>query len=67
MENQLTPVNLFFYIYISPLKSVIFVLIPGAKLDGHRGTWTGCKYQGGKTIYKFISEMLEEVQYCKKL
>ena len=27
---------------LSPLKSLSLVLIPGAKLDGHRGTWTGC-------------------------
>ena len=36
MENQLTPVNL-----ISPLNSLNLVLIPGAKLDDHRGTSTG--------------------------
>ena len=30
-----------FYIFL--LKSLNFVFIPGAKLDGHRDTWTGCK------------------------
>ena len=24
------------------MNSLNLVLIPGAKLDGHRGTWTGC-------------------------
>ena len=28
--------------YISSLKLLNLVLIPRAKLDGHRGTWTGC-------------------------
>ena len=32
----------FNFSYISPLNSLNLVLIPGAKLDGHRGTWTGC-------------------------
>ena len=41
VENQLALV-IFFFFYISPLKSFNQVLIPGAKLDGHRGTWTGC-------------------------
>ena len=41
VENQLTLVNLIFF-YVSPLKSLNLVLIPGADLDGHRGTWTGC-------------------------
>ena len=66
MENQLTPVN-FFYIYISPLKSLNFVLTLGAKFDGHRDTLAVCKDGGGNTIYKFISEMFEEVQYCGNL
>ena len=26
----------------SPLKYMDLVLIPSAKLNGHRGTWTGC-------------------------
>ena len=30
------------FAYIAPLKSLNLVLNPGAKLDGHRGTWTGC-------------------------
>ena len=32
----------FNFFYISPLKSLNLVLIPGADLDGHRGAWTGC-------------------------
>ena len=28
--------------YISPLKSLNLALVPGAKLDAHRGTWTEC-------------------------
>ena len=39
VENQQVPVSLFFY--ISPLNSLNLVLIPGAKFDGHRGTWIG--------------------------
>ena len=31
-----------YFFCISPLKSLNLVLIPGAKLDGHWGTWTGC-------------------------
>ena len=30
------------FFHISLLKSLNIVLIPGAKLDGHRGIWTGC-------------------------
>ena len=30
----------FTFFYIAPLKSLNLVLIPGAKLDGHRSTWT---------------------------
>ena len=41
-RNQLAPVNFFFFFYISPLKSLNLVLILSVKLDGHRGTWTGC-------------------------
>ena len=42
VENQLSPVNLFFiYIYISSLQSFNLVLIPCVKFDGYRGTWTG--------------------------
>ena len=40
-ENQLTSVNLFFF-NISTLKSLNLVLISGAKLNGHKGTWAGC-------------------------
>ena len=32
----------FFFFYISPLKFLNSVLIPGAKQDDHWGTWTGC-------------------------
>ena len=32
----------FNFFNISPLESLNLVLIPGVKLDGHRGTWTGC-------------------------
>ena len=44
VENELAPVN-FIILYISPLKSSNLVLIPGAKLIGHRGTWTGCLHR----------------------
>ena len=30
------------YFFLDSLESLNLVLIPGAKLDGHRGTWTGC-------------------------
>ena len=43
-ENQLAPVNLIFF-YISSLKSLNLALIPGAKLDAYRCTWTGCSNQ----------------------
>ena len=29
-----------YFFYISLLKSLSLVLIPGIKLDGHRGIWT---------------------------
>ena len=61
------PGEFLFFIYIYPLKSLNFVLTLGANLDGHRDTWTGCKHGSGNTIYKFISEMIEEVQYCGNL
>ena len=32
----------FNFFHISSLKSLNLVLIPGAKLDGYWGTWTGC-------------------------
>ena len=35
----------FSFFYISPLKSLNLVLIPGAKLDGQRGTWAGSLYE----------------------
>ena len=34
----------FNFFCISLLKSLNLALIPGAKLDAHRGTWTGCFY-----------------------
>ena len=33
-----------YFFYISPLKSLNLALIPGTKLDGHRGTWRECYY-----------------------
>ena len=41
-EKCEAPVN--FFLHISPLKFFDLVLIPDTKLDGHRGTWTGCLY-----------------------
>ena len=35
----------FNFFYISPLKSLDLVLIPGAKLDGHRDIWTECIFR----------------------
>ena len=59
VENQLVPVNLFF-LYISPLKSLNLALIPGAKLDAHRGTWTGClnicAQMGNLSIWKTVTQ-----------
>ena len=40
--GKLTGPGEFKFFYASPLNSLNLVLIPGAKLDGHRGTWTGC-------------------------
>ena len=51
MENKLAPVNLIF-IYVSPLKSLNLVLIPGAKLDGNRSTWTGCNEENSKLMIR---------------
>ena len=34
--------DFFFFFNISRLKSLNLVLMPGAKLDGYRGTWAGC-------------------------
>ena len=42
-ENSTGPGEFNFF-YISPLRSLNFVLIPGAKLGGHRGTWTGVHF-----------------------
>ena len=39
--RKLTGLGDFFYIY--QIKSLNLVLIPGAKLDGHQGTWTWCR------------------------
>ena len=50
----------FNFFKLTPLKSLSLVLIPGAKLDGHRGTWTGC-------IKQTISNLkLTPVEYCVK-
>ena len=35
----------FNFFYVSPLKSLNLVLIPGANLDGQRGTWAGSLYE----------------------
>ena len=32
----------FFFFCISKVKYLNLLLIPGAKLNDHRGTWTGC-------------------------
>ena len=55
VENQLAPVNLIF-LYISPLKFLNLVLIPGAKLDGHRGTWTGYIHDISLKTYFLINQ-----------
>ena len=39
VENQQVPVSLFFLYF--PTEFFEFSLIPGAKFDGHRGTWIG--------------------------
>ena len=41
----------FKFFYISSLKPLNLVLIPGEKLDGHRGTWTACIYETRKYSY----------------
>ena len=38
ISNPLDPVDFIFF-YISSLKSLNLVIIPGAKLDDHQGTW----------------------------
>ena len=40
-SGKLTDRSEFNFGYISPLKSLNLVLIPGAKLDDRPGTWTG--------------------------
>ena len=55
MENQLTVVNLIFFIF--PAEIFEFRLKPSADLDGHRGTWTG--YLG---IFLFVSDHFIYVQ-----
>ena len=54
-----------YFLYFSSLKSLNLVLIPGAKLGGHRGTWTGC-FKGH--IWMAASGLLSYsfVQYKKK-
>ena len=61
MENQLAPLDFFFFYCISPLKYLNLVLIPGAKLDGHRGTWTGCLIL--KKRYNLCRIKLEPVRW----
>ena len=39
-ENNCPTEILFFN--ISPLNSLNLVLVPGAKSNGHRGSWTAC-------------------------
>ena len=39
VKNWQSPVN-YIFLYISPLKCLNLVLIPGVKMDNHRGTWT---------------------------
>ena len=34
----------FNFFYISQLKSLNLVLIPGTNLNGRRGPWAGCSY-----------------------
>ena len=53
VEIQMTAMNIPFC--SSPLKFLNFILIPGAKLDGHRGSWTGC-----------LTEIKESTNIAKK-
>ena len=66
--RKLTGPGEFIFFYISPLKSLNLALIPGAKFDAHRGTWTGCIY------FRVLGENFDfqlsgsyVVRYCKIL
>ena len=63
-ENQQGSMNFFFY--ISPLKSLNLVLMPGAKLDGYRGTWAGC-FSSCKCFNGFTIKSSKRVQYFSYL
>ena len=62
-----------FFFYISPLKFLDLVLIPGVKLDGHRGTWTGCQkdylphIQRKSLYFHFLSDASISVSMTKFL
>ena len=66
MENQLAPVNLIFF-HISPLKSLNLALILGAKMDAHRGTWTGCKKVLQLPSLSIFELILSTIQLLSKL
>ena len=42
------PSDFYFFFHIPPLDSLNLGLLSGAKLYGHRGTWTGCVNGQGK-------------------
>ena len=63
-ENQQGSMNFFFD--ISPLKSLNLVLMPGAKLDGYRGTWAGC-FSSCKCFNGFTIKSSKRVQYFSHL
>ena len=54
----------FNFFQISPLISLNLALIPGAKLDAHRGTWTGCT----KSSLEFgeTSQRILKKEKCKE-
>ena len=51
----------FFFFNISRLKSLNLVLMPGAKLDGYRGTWAGC-FNSCKCFNDFTIKRSKRVQ-----
>ena len=55
-----------FFFDISPLKSLNLVLMPGAKLDGYRGTWAGC-FSSCKCFNGFTIKSSKRVQYFSYL
>ena len=68
MKNRLTPMNLIFF--ISQLKSLNLFLIPGVKLDGQWGTWTGCsdliifynlKISNRLSVIKSVNKFFENI------